>query len=123
MSADVVARIFTEFKFRSLTASSSKNLLYKTIINTAFGANIICSESDTDDHIRWFINEDLADCLYKLEQLCKNCSNQQVLGGGCEVVICEDEEDSKGGEMAGLSLSSIEILQNRQFPTFFHPRG
>lgn len=123
MSTDVVARIFTEFKFRSLTASSSKNLLYKTIINTAFGANIICSECDDNDNIHWFINEDLADCLYKLEQLCKNCSNQQVLGGGCEVVICEDEEDSKGGEMTGLSLSSIENTTKPSISTFFHPRG
>ena len=92
MSADVVARIFTEFKFRSLTASSSKNLLYKTIINTAFGANIICSEKTDTGEMNWFINEDLADCLYKLEELCKNCCNQPVLGSGCEVVICEDEE-------------------------------
>lgn len=71
MSADVVARIFKEFKFRTITPSSSKNLIYKTIVNTAFGANIICSIMDSDKHVNWFVNDAFVDVLIPLQEACK----------------------------------------------------
>lgn len=72
MSADVVARIFKEFKFRTITPSSSKNLIYKTIVNTAFGANIICSVMDDQKNVTWYVNDDFVEILIPLQEACKN---------------------------------------------------
>jgi len=72
MSADVVERIFKEFKFRTLSKTSSKNQIYKSIMNTAFKANIIKSFMDDGKNISYYINGDLEPYLQPLQKLCKS---------------------------------------------------
>jgi hypothetical protein len=74
MSPGVVERIFKEFKFRTLSKTSSKNQIFKSIMNTAFKANIINSHMDDTDHIAYSINGDLEPYLETLQRLCKNYS-------------------------------------------------
>lgn len=78
MTADVVERIFKEFKFRTLSKTSSKNQIFKSIMNTAFKANIICSKiSDTKD-VSYYINEELEPYIEPLYNLCKNYARGQT---------------------------------------------
>ena len=70
INAGVVDRIFKEFKFRTLSKTSSKNQIYKSIVNTAFKANIICSSYNEELHVSYKINEDLAEWLEPVYQLC-----------------------------------------------------
>ena len=67
LSPSVISRIFNEFKFRTLSPSSSKNLIFKTILNTAFGTNIILSERNSDTSMSWFINPNIIELLQPLE--------------------------------------------------------
>jgi hypothetical protein len=97
MSAGVVEQIFKEFKFRTLSKTSSKNQLYKSIINTAFKANIICTSFGEDKNISYFLNFELAPYLPQLEELCKNFLREptQKLEGQVFIEddqICVDEE-------------------------------
>jgi len=72
MSAGVVEQIFKEFKFRTLSSTSSKNQIYKSIVNTAFKANIIWTKiSDTKD-VLYCLNAEMAEWLPKIEDLCAN---------------------------------------------------
>jgi len=72
MSAGVVEQIFKEFKFRTLSNTSSKNQIYKSIVNTAFKANIICTKiSDTKD-VLYHLNPDMEEWLPKIENICTN---------------------------------------------------
>lgn len=66
----MVDRIFKEFKFRTLSKTSSKNQIYKSIINTAFKANIICSSFNDDLNVSYKINEDLVEWLQPVYDLC-----------------------------------------------------
>ena len=66
----MVDRIFKEFKFRTLSKTSSKNQIYKSIVNTAFKANIICSSYNEELHVSYKINEELAEWLEPVYQLC-----------------------------------------------------
>lgn len=97
MSAGVVEQIFKEFKFRTLSKTSSKNQLYKSIINTAFKANIICTSVGEDKNVSYFLNLELAPYLSTLEELCKNFLREptQKLEGQVFIEddqICVDEE-------------------------------
>ena len=87
MSADVVERIFKEFKFRTLSKTSSKNQIFKSIMNTAFKANIIKSFMDDTEHISYYINGDLEPYLQPLQKLCKNYAK----GFADRAWIAEDE--------------------------------
>jgi len=73
MSPGVLERVFDEFKFRSINRTSSKNIIYKNIINTTFGFNIIMSKTE-DGHVSYFINEEIEKTLFKLEKMCKEAS-------------------------------------------------
>jgi hypothetical protein len=68
----VVEQIFKEFKFRTLSNTSSKNQIYKSIVNTAFKANIICSSFGTDKNVSYNLNPDMETWLPRIEDLCKN---------------------------------------------------
>jgi hypothetical protein len=72
MSAGVVEQIFKEFKFRTLSNTSSKNQIYKSIVNTACRANIICSRFGTDKNVSDYLNEDMKEWLPRIEDLCAN---------------------------------------------------
>jgi hypothetical protein len=87
MTADVVERIFKEFKFRTLSKTSSKNQIYKSIMNTAFKANIINSYMNDAEHITYCINGDLEPYLEPLQRLCKNYAR-----GLSEVAFVADDE-------------------------------
>jgi hypothetical protein len=87
MSADVVERIFKEFKFRTLSKTSSKNQIYKSIMNTVFKANIIKSFMDDGEHIAYYINGDLEPYLESLQKLCKNYAK----GFGGATFVADDE--------------------------------
>ena len=87
MSADVVERIFKEFKFRTLSKTSSKNQIYKSIMNTAFKANIIKSFMDDGKNISYYINGDLEPYLELLQKLCKNYAKEF----GNAVFVADDE--------------------------------
>ena len=83
MTADVVERIFKEFKFRTLSKTSSKNQIYKSIINTAFKANIICTkiskdENDKSVNVSYSINGDLQPYLESLYDICINYAKKQM---------------------------------------------
>ena len=72
MSVGVVEQIFKEVKFRTLSSTSSKNQIYKSTVNTAFKANIICTKiSDTKD-VLYHLNPDMEEWLLKIENLCAN---------------------------------------------------
>lgn len=97
MSAGVVEQIFKEFKFRTLSKTSSKNQLYKSIINTAFKANIICTRISETKDVSYFLNEEMEPWLPQLEELCKNFLREptQKLEGQVFIEddqICVDEE-------------------------------
>jgi len=74
MTADVVERIFKEFKFRTLSKTSSKNAIYKSIMNTAFKTNIINSSMSDSEHMTYYINEEFEPYLEPLQRLCKEFS-------------------------------------------------
>ena len=87
MTADVVERIFKEFKFRTLSKTSSKNQIFKTIVNTAFKANIIKTTYDEDLNVSYSINEDLEPHLEPLYNLCINYAR-----GDEKVAFVADDE-------------------------------
>lgn len=98
MSAGVVEQIFKEFKFRTLSNTSSKNQIYKSIVNTAFKANIICSRFGTDKNVSYYLNEDMEEWLPRIENLCANFLRKttEKLEGVVFVEdgqICVDEGD------------------------------
>jgi hypothetical protein len=68
----VVEQIFKEFKFRTLSSTSSKNQIYKSIVNTAFKANIICTRFEVDKNVSYNLNPDMETWLPRIEDLCKN---------------------------------------------------
>lgn len=74
MTADVVERIFKEFKFRTLSKTSSKNAIYKSIMNTAFKTNIINSSYGDDMNVSYSINAEFEPYLEPLQRLCKDFS-------------------------------------------------
>ena len=97
MSAGVVEQIFKEFKFRTLSNTSSKNQIYKSIINTAFKANIICTQFGTDKNVSYFLNADMEEWLPKIEDLCTNFlrKNTGILE---EMVFVDDDQIYVEGE-------------------------
>lgn len=86
MTADVVERIFKEFKFRTLSKTSSKNQIFKSIMNTAFKSNIINSMND-EMHVSYYINGDLEPYLEPLQRLCKDYAK-----GLAEKALIADDE-------------------------------
>lgn len=95
MSPGVVAKIFKEFHFRSLTPKSSKNLIYKNIINTAFNAIIITSKYGKDKHIEWAINSNLEENLPKIQKMVADYAKKVLRDVAMESVLieCEDSDD------------------------------
>lgn len=91
MSAGVVEQIFKEFKFRTLSSTSSKNQIYKSIVNTAFKANIICTQIDTDKNVSYYLNQDMESWLPKVEDLCKNFLRKTTEKIGQHVFIEDDQ--------------------------------
>lgn len=94
MSPGVVSQIFKEFHFRSLTPKSSKNLIYKNIINTAFKAIIIVGKSD-GKHTEWSINSDLEEDLPKIQQMVANYAKKVIrdVAMDDDLIKCEDSDD------------------------------
>jgi hypothetical protein len=94
MSPSVVARIFKEFHFRSLTPKSSKNLIYKTIMNTAFETIIIVGKYD-GKHTEWSINGDLEPYIPKIQQMITDYAKKVVREIQIEdaMIACEDSDD------------------------------
>jgi hypothetical protein len=79
-----IERIFQEFKFRTISKTSSKNKIFKSIVNTAFKANIVCSNTSKDKNgksvnVEYYINEDLIQLLEPLLDLCKNFFKEKVV--------------------------------------------
>jgi hypothetical protein len=95
MSPSVVARIFKEFHFRSLTPKSSKNLIYKTIVNTAFETIIIVSSYGKDKNIEWSIKGDIADKIPEIQQMITDYAKKVVREIPIEdaMIACEDSDD------------------------------
>ena len=95
MSPSVVSQIFKEFHFRSLSPKSSKNLIYKNIINTAFETIIICSKYNKDKHIEWSINENIEEMLPQIIDLVCNYAKKSIHENQEKPVIlnCEDSDD------------------------------
>jgi len=96
MSPGVVAQIFKEFHFRSLTPKSSKNLIYKNIINTAFNAIIIVGKYDgKDKHTEWSINSNLEENLPKIQQMVADYAKKVLRDVSMEQnsIQCEDSDD------------------------------
>ena len=89
MTADVVERIFKEFKFRTLSKTSSKNQIFKSIMNTAFKSNIICTEFGDDKNISYSINLELQPLLDDLYKICKNCAKTTLK---IQPFIIDDEQ-------------------------------
>jgi hypothetical protein len=94
MSPSVVAKIFKEFHFRSLTPKSSKNLIYKTIVNTAFETIIIVGKND-GKHTEWSINEHLVEEIPKIQKLVVDYAKKVVQELPIEgsFINCDDFED------------------------------
>jgi hypothetical protein len=94
MSPSVVARIFKEFDFRSLTPKSSKNLIYKNIINTAFETIIIVGKYD-GKHTEWSINDKLIEEIPKIKQIVSDYAKKVVRETHIEgsFINCEDSDE------------------------------
>jgi hypothetical protein len=88
MTADVVESIFKEFKFRTLSKTSSKNQIFKSIMNTAFKANIINSVYNDDLNVSYSINPDLEPYLEPLYNLCINYAR----GDQKNTFVADDEK-------------------------------
>jgi hypothetical protein len=99
MSAGVVEQIFKEFKFRTLSKTSSKNQLYKSIINTAFKANIICTRISETKDVSYFLNEEMEPWLPQLEELCMNFLKEPTKKLEAQLFIEDDQicVDEEGG--------------------------
>ena len=96
LSPSVIDRIFSEFSFRTLNKKSSTNLIYKNIVNTAFGASIIQSVSTDAKNIKFCVNADLIDLLPKIENLCTNHSRKNVDSvNGKAQIACEEEDQEE----------------------------
>jgi hypothetical protein len=95
MSPSVVARIFKEFHFRSLTPKSSKNLIYKNIMNTAFETIIIVSSYGKDKNIEWSIKGDIADKIPEIKLLVTDYAKKVVREMPLEgsFINCEDSDE------------------------------
>jgi hypothetical protein len=97
MSPGVIDEIFKEFKFRTLSKTSSKNQLYKSIVNTAFKANVICSNVSASRDVTFHINPDLQEHIEAIVSLCQNHARKDeklppmTLVEG-EQMQCENEE-------------------------------
>ena len=95
-STNVIDRIFSEFSFRTLNKKSSTNLIYKNIINTAFGASIIQSIMVDEKKVKYCINADFIDLLPKIENLCTNHSRKNIDSvNGKAQIACEDEDQEE----------------------------
>ena len=93
LSSDVVERIFSEFSFRTLNRKSSANLIYKNIVNTAFGANIIISERIDEHKSAYFVNDKFIDLLPRIEKLCSEQAKKGIVSVSPPAQIaCEVEE-------------------------------
>ena len=84
IDATTIERIFQEFKFRTISKTSSKNKIFKSIVNTAFKANIICSSVSKDKNgksvnVEYYINEDLVSLLEPILDLCVNFYKEKVV--------------------------------------------
>ena len=93
LSSSVVERIFSEFSFRTLNKKSSANLIYKNIVNTAFGANIIVAKRICDKHTEFYVNPDIDDLLPRIETLCiENTKKSDNIINTKAQIHCEEEE-------------------------------
>lgn len=94
MSPSVVARIFKEFHFRSLTPKSSKNLIYKNIINTAFETVIVLGKSD-GKHTEWSINGDLKPYIPNIQKMVADYAKKVVRENPIDdaMIKCEDSDE------------------------------
>lgn len=89
----MVERIFSEFSFRTLNRKSSANLIYKNIVNTAFGANIIISERIDEHKSAYFVNDKFIDLLPRIEKLCSEQAKKGIVSVSPPAQIaCEVEE-------------------------------
>jgi hypothetical protein len=92
-SSSVVERIFTEFSFRTLHKKSSSNLIYKTIVNTAFGADIILSKH-ISQNVEFSVNMKYRDLLPDIEKLCSEQMRQKDdIVNKKSQICCEVEDD------------------------------
>jgi hypothetical protein len=92
-SSSVVERIFTEFSFRTLHKKSSSNLIYKTIVNTAFGADIIHNLRIDEKNSIYFIKTDICDLLPNIENLCSNFTKKNIDTVSIKAQICCEVEE------------------------------
>jgi hypothetical protein len=93
LSSSVIERIFSEFSFRTLNKKSSANLIYKYIVNTAFGANIIVNRIDEQKHSTFYVKPDIADLLPRIETLCiENTKKSDNIINTKAQIHCEEEE-------------------------------
>jgi hypothetical protein len=95
LSSSVVERIFSEFSFRTLNKKSSANLIYKNIVNTAFGANIIVAKRICEHKTEYYVNPDIDDLLPRIETLCIENTKKidKIININTKAQIhCEEEE-------------------------------
>jgi monomeric isocitrate dehydrogenase len=106
LSSSVIERIFSEFSFRTLNKKSSSNIIYKNIVNTAFGACIIVSKQVLTN-IEFSVNDNICDLLPRIEKLCSEQTKKNIDIVSLKAQICceaEEEEDYETIEDVHLRL-------------------
>ena len=73
ISKELIDEIFTNYKFRTLTASSSKNQIYREIINTDFNKLVITTKHD-GKNIEWYVADEILENLERFTDLVTNHS-------------------------------------------------
>jgi hypothetical protein len=73
ISKELIDEIFTNYKFRTLTSSSSKNQIYREIINTDFNKCVIITKHD-GKHVEWHVADDILEHLESFTDLVVNNS-------------------------------------------------
>lgn len=61
-----IDKIFSCYNFRTLTKCSSKNLIFKDIMNKKFEKNIIITETDSNKNVSWKVSEDFNELKNRL---------------------------------------------------------
>lgn len=73
ISKELIDEIFTNYKFRTLTSSSSKNQIYREIVNTEFNKNVIITKHE-GKHIEWYVSDEILENLERFTDLVVNHS-------------------------------------------------
>ena len=70
---ELIDEIFKNYKFRTLTSSSSKNQIYREIVNTEFNKNVIITKHD-GKNVEWYVADDILENIERFTDLVTNYS-------------------------------------------------